>query len=310
MACCNQERQGNAMLTNTTTLLICVGIILIVSLIRIIGRWKMFTKAGKRGFATLIPLYSEWTFFSIGTGNGFTGLILTMLGMIQVCVWYIMLVLLEMPLVESIQAGDKMVYIFLSVEFAIGVIVAICTIINNFKVAKNFGKGTGTGFGLTIFPIIFYLILGLGSAEYINKDDEFKEKTETPEEFSEEPARCEKPETRENRRRGQLAQKSQNPRYSEPEQNQVSSGHQHGKEGSNCSQRRQAVYNQPQSKNANTRSYRQDIPPRSQHPRTSAGPRRASSVQRAPVSRQVRREPSGRYGNSDSNSSRVGSRYQ
>lgn len=306
MACCNQERQGNAMLTNTTTLLICVGIILIVSLIRIIGRWKMFTKAGKRGFATLIPLYSEWAFFSIGTGNGFTGLILTMLGMIQVCVWYIMMVLLEMPLVESIQAGDKMVYIFLSVEFAIGVIVAICTIINNFKVAKNFGKGKGTGFGLTIFPIIFCLILGLGSAEYINKDDEFKEKVETPKEFSEEPARCERPETRENRRRGQLAQRSQNSRYSEPEQDQVSSRHQHGTEGSNCSQRRQTVYNQSQS----MRSYRQDTPLRSQHPQTSADPRHASSAQRAPVSHQVRREPSGRYGNSDSNRGRAGSRYQ
>lgn len=294
------------MLTNTTTLLICVGIILIVSLIRIIGRWKMFTKAGKRGFATLIPLYSECAFFSIGTGNGFTGLILTMLGMIQVCVWYIMMVLLEMPLVESIQAGDKMVYIFLSVEFAIGVIVAICTIINNFKVAKNFGKGKGTGFGLTIFPIIFCLILGLGSAEYINKDDEFKEKVETPKEFSEEPARCERPETRENRRRGQLAQRSQNSRYSEPEQDQVSSRHQHGTEGSNCSQRRQTVYNQSQS----MRSYRQDTPLRSQRPRTSADPRHASSAQRAPVSHQVRREPSGRYGNSNSNRGRAGSRYQ
>lgn len=294
------------MLTNTTTLLICVGIILIVSLIRIIGRWKMFTKAGKRGFATLIPLYSEWTFFSIGTGNGFTGLILTMLGMIQVCVWYIMMVLLEMPLVESIQAGDKMVYIFLSVEFAIGVIAAICTIINNFKVAKNFGKGKGTGFGLTIFPIIFCLILGLGSAEYINKDDEFKEKVETPKEFSEEPARCERPETRENRRRGQLAQSSQNSRYSEPEQNQVPSRHQHGWEGSNSSQRRQTVYNQSQS----MRSYRQDTPPRSQHPRTSAVPRYASSAQRAPASHQVRRESGGRYGSSDSNRGRTGSRYQ
>lgn len=298
------------MLTNTTTLLICVGIILIMSLIRIIGRWKMFTKAGKRGFATLIPLYSEWTFFSIGTGNGFTGLILTMLGMIQVCVWYIMMVLLEMPLVESIQAGDKMVYIFLSVEFAIGVIVAICTIINNFKVAKNFGKGKGTGFGLTIFPIIFCLILGLGSAEYINKDDKFKEKAETPKEFSEEPARCERPETRANRRRGQLAQSSQNSRYSEPEQNQVPSRHQHGGEGSNSSQRRQAVYNQPQSKNSNMRSYRQDTPPRSQRPRTSTEPRHASSAQGIPVSHQVRREPSGRYGNSDSNRGRAGSRYQ
>lgn len=298
------------MLTNTTTLLICVGIILIVSLIRIIGRWKMFTKAGKRGFATLIPLYSEWTFFSIGTGNGFTGLILTMLGMIQVCVWYIMMVLLEMPLVESIQAGDKMVYIFLSVEFAIGVIVAICTIINNFKVAKNFGKGKGTGFGLTIFPIIFCLILGLGSAEYINKDDEFKERDEAPEEFSEEPARCERPETRENRRRGQLAQSSQNSRYSEPEQNQVPSRRQHGWEGSNSSQRRQTVYNQSQSKSSNMRSYRQDAQSRPQRPRASAEPRHASSVRRVPASRQVRHETSGRYGNSDSNRSRVGSRYQ
>lgn len=310
MACCNQERQGNAMLTNTTTLLICVGIILIVSLIRIIGRWKMFTKAGKRDFATLIPLYSEWTFFSIGTGNGFTGLILTMLGMIQVCVWYIMMVLLEMPLLESIQTGDKMVYIFLSVEFAVGVIVAICTIINNFKVAKNFGKGKGTGFGLTIFPIIFCLILGLGSAEYISKDDEFKERAEAPEEFSEEPARCERPETRENRRRGQLAQSSQNSRYSEPEQNQVPSRHQHGWEGSNSSQRRQTVYNQSQSKSSNMRSYRQDAQSRPQRPRTSAEPRHASSVRRAPASRQVRHETSGRYGNSDSNRSRVGSRYQ
>ena len=270
----------------------------------------MFTKAGKRGFATLIPLYSEWTFFSIGTGNGFTGLILTMLGMIQVCVWYIMMVLLEMPLVESIQAGDKMVYIFLSVEFAIGVIVAICTIINNFKVAKNFGKGKGTGFGLTIFPIIFCLILGLGSAEYINKDDEFKERVEEPEKFSEKPAGCERPDARGNRRRGQLAQSSQNSRYLEPEQNQVLSRPQHEQGNPNRSQRRQAVYNQSQSENSNTRSYRQNTSPHSQHPRTSATPRHASSVQRVSASHQVRHETSGRYGNSDSNRSRVGSRYQ
>ena len=298
------------MLTNTTTLLICVGIILFVSLIRIIGRWKMFTKAGKKGFATLIPLYSEWTFFSIGTGNGFTGLILTMLGMIQVCVWYIMMVLLEMPLVESIQAGDKMVYIFLSVEFAIGVIVAICTIINNFKVAKNFGKGKGTGFGLTIFPIIFCLILGLGSAEYINKDDEFKERTEAPEEFSEEPARCERPDARGNRRGGQLAQRDQSSRHSELEQERVPSRPQHKQGSQERSQRRQAVYNQSQVKSSNTRSYRQDVQPRPQHSRTSAEPRHVSSAQRVPTSYQVRREPSGRYGISDSNRGRTGSRYQ
>ncbi len=36
----------------------------------------------------------------------------------------------------------------------------------SFDVAKNFGKGTGFGFGLWLLPIIFWPILGFGSAAY------------------------------------------------------------------------------------------------------------------------------------------------
>lgn len=45
------------------------------------------------------------------------------------------------------------------VNFVVAIIVSI-------GVANKFGKGTGFGIGLAFLPIIFYLILGFGSARY------------------------------------------------------------------------------------------------------------------------------------------------
>lgn len=45
------------------------------------------------------------------------------------------------------------------VNFIIGIILCL-------DVAKNFGKGTGFGIGLILLPVIFFPILGFGSAQY------------------------------------------------------------------------------------------------------------------------------------------------
>jgi hypothetical protein len=42
----------------------------------------------------------------------------------------------------------------------------VASIIVSIDVAKKFAKGTGFGIGLALLPIIFYLILGFGSARY------------------------------------------------------------------------------------------------------------------------------------------------
>jgi hypothetical protein len=42
----------------------------------------------------------------------------------------------------------------------------IIAIIVNFDLARSFGKGVGFGLGLTFLSPIFYIILGLGAAEY------------------------------------------------------------------------------------------------------------------------------------------------
>ncbi len=50
---------------------------LVISIVCIVGMWKVFTKAGKPGWASLIPFYNLYTLFDIAWGNGI--LFLTML---------------------------------------------------------------------------------------------------------------------------------------------------------------------------------------------------------------------------------------
>ena len=110
-----------------TTYMIC-GIAMTVLLI--IAWWKLFTKAGEKGWKSLIPIYNIVVFFKI----------------IGINPWCILISLI--PFVG----------------------VLILDIWTSVRTAKVFGKGTGTVLGLIFFPNIFTLILAFGSAEYKGAD--------------------------------------------------------------------------------------------------------------------------------------------
>lgn len=42
----------------------------VIAVLVIVGRWKMYEKAGEPGWASLIPFYSEYILFKIAWGNG------------------------------------------------------------------------------------------------------------------------------------------------------------------------------------------------------------------------------------------------
>jgi len=92
----------------------------------IAGMWKAFEKAGKPGWAAIIPIYN----------------IIIWLELANKPVWWIILILL-IPFVN--------------------LIVLIITLNG---VAKSFGRGVGTTIGLVILPFIFWPVLGFGSAQY------------------------------------------------------------------------------------------------------------------------------------------------
>jgi len=92
---------------------LALGVLVIASL------WKLFTKAGEPGWASLVPIYNFIVLLKISSMPW----------------WWIIL-------------------------------APIAALIIPFKLAANFGKGTGFAVGLLILGIIFYPMLAFGSAQY------------------------------------------------------------------------------------------------------------------------------------------------
>lgn len=121
----------------TGGLMVVYGIIVcVIGVIGIIAMWKIFTKAGKPGWASIIPVYNLVVWYQIAGMNPL--LLLVLIGCI-------------IPFV-NIFAGIAF--------FVIGIFV-------NIKIAKAFGKGTGFAVGLILLPFIFQLILAFDKSEYV-----------------------------------------------------------------------------------------------------------------------------------------------
>lgn len=104
-------------------------VILIIGILSIVAMWKVFVKAGKPGWASLIPVYNMVVLYQIVGLNP----------------WLILLYFV--PIVNYIA-------------------IIVLTIMQCSRLAKAFGKGTGYAVGLFFLNTIFMLMLGFGDAEY------------------------------------------------------------------------------------------------------------------------------------------------
>jgi hypothetical protein len=110
---------------------------LIVSLIVIAGMWKMFAKAGKPGWAAIIPFYNLYVLFEIT----------------QSPTWFFWGYL-----------GFSVIAI---PTFGLGFIGAmVLFIIAMLSLARQFAKSDGFAVGLILLSPIFFCILGFGDAQY------------------------------------------------------------------------------------------------------------------------------------------------
>ncbi len=56
--------------------IVCLVISLIMLVLTIIARWKIYAKAGRPGWASLIPFYTWYCMFDIAWGNGWLFLLM------------------------------------------------------------------------------------------------------------------------------------------------------------------------------------------------------------------------------------------
>jgi hypothetical protein len=104
-----------------------VGVIIYLGIVvlMIASLWKIFVKAGKPGWAAIIPIYN----------------IIVLLEIVGKPVWWIILFMIP----------------FINIIFLIWTVNLL---------SKSFGKDEGFTIGLILLGIVFYPILGFGSAQY------------------------------------------------------------------------------------------------------------------------------------------------
>lgn len=101
--------------------------------------WRVFQKAGQPGWASIVPIYNFVVLFQISGKPG----------------WWVAL--------SFVPFG--------------GLILLGLSLIANIELAKKFDRSSGFAVGMWLLPIVFFPILGFGSAVY--QQDNFSEELES-----------------------------------------------------------------------------------------------------------------------------------
>lgn len=125
--------------------------IFIILIIQIVASWKLFNKAGEKGWKSIIPIYNVITLFKI---SGLSPWI--------VCAYLLGFI----PIVG-------------------GLIMLGISIYQSYNLAKSFGKGAGFTVGLVLLPFVFYMILAFGKDEYIGPGGNVKDESSSEEKTAE-----------------------------------------------------------------------------------------------------------------------------
>lgn len=115
-------------------------LLLVLIIPAVVGLWKVFTKAGKPGWAAIVPFYNWWVWIEI-------------VGRPQSWFW----ILLGLTLFSWI----PVLGLFASIA------AFVFTIILSIDLAKSFGKDAGMGVLVALLPFIGLPILGFGAAKYV-----------------------------------------------------------------------------------------------------------------------------------------------
>lgn len=148
--------------------------VLIFAILVIIAEWKIFEKAGEKGWKSLIPIYGQYILFKIvGARAWFWGLLcITILVSIMTSA-NALPVNFNLPQ-EEIDAQMKLVNWSNHIPYIIGVTLAcvsslVIDVVLAIKIAKAFGKGAAYIIGLIFVSPIVLMVLGFGKAKYNKK---------------------------------------------------------------------------------------------------------------------------------------------
>jgi hypothetical protein len=115
-------------------------------LLAIIGSYKLFRKAGEKGWKAIIPILNEYTRFKLYANNN------------------LFLIFLTATIARDLIVGDSK--LLMVVTFVAGIVAFVISFKMHLAMARSHGRNVGVAILLTILPGIGYMILGFDKSEY------------------------------------------------------------------------------------------------------------------------------------------------
>lgn len=126
-------------------------------ILQVIAYWKIFVKAGKPGWHSIIPFLNEWDRTDLSWNRT----------MAWVMIGCMILGSILYSAGTTVDADGQTVTTFIgNLGSILSLVGAVIALISEYKLAKAFGKGFGFFLGLVFLNPIFKMILGFGDAQY------------------------------------------------------------------------------------------------------------------------------------------------
>ena len=125
-------------------------------ILQVIAYWKIFTKAGKPGWHSIIPVLNTWDEIDLSWNRTMAWVFLA-LTVVTSC--------LRGSLPQNGEESTGLTFLGI-IALICGIALIVIALIQEYQLAKAFGKGFGFFIGLLLLNPIFKLILGFGKSEY------------------------------------------------------------------------------------------------------------------------------------------------
>jgi len=122
-------------------LLILILIYLVIALVSVVAKWQLYKKAGKEGWAAIIPVYSTYVETQIAGLSP-----------------YWLIVTVATAFISGVSSGSES-DLFSLISLVLSLANIYFYFILNLSFAKSYGKSEGFGVCMALFPIIFLPVL-------------------------------------------------------------------------------------------------------------------------------------------------------
>lgn len=135
-------------------LFLIISMCAIFYVLLVIAQWKIFTKAGEKGWKSLIPFYNIYVTFRIFWETKWF--------------WMYLGSVLVASIVSSLVQNNTDVtsLLLLLLSLAVAIFGLIIWVMLSNRISKSFGHDIGYTIGLVFFTDIFLLILGFNKDKY------------------------------------------------------------------------------------------------------------------------------------------------